>query len=813
MPKFIQQYLGFIQKYRWLVLLVSISFSASGLYLGSKFTIKADLMDLLPHDFQTVKSLKKVSEVTGGIGYLVAVAEGPDRKKNLAYLEKFSEAAEKDQDVLYVDFKVPSEFIERNGILWISLKDLKTIEQDLMIRIDYFRKKYLSLLPEELGDPPPFKTRKLMKNLETELSKSPYHEERNGQIVISIIKPTFDSSDITRTQALVDRMNFLATDIAKLYPEVEYSFTGMYDMKLSQMNTLLRDSTRATIFTVIGVTLAMLIFYRSPKAIFISLSPLIIGLIWTIGVNYFLVGHMNLISSFFISVLLGIGIDYNLQIYSRFKEEYLKSRDYMESLTITFLTTGKATLFGAFTTLFVFIILIFSNFLAFHETGILATVGIVMVFLSLVINMPLMVFIMKPSFSMFKKDHEREETEKDFSVRFMTWIFNRKGLIIAIFAIFIAAGGFFQKHMKFEYDFLALEDVTSPSRIKWHELSTTFNFNLIPAIVMVDSLEKLDQIRAILRKKDNTNEQFYAKHMSILDFYPYPNDDLVYRVNTVNHIRQMLVKNINSLSESDQISIKKYLNYLYPRPTSLEEYPKSILNALMGNDNGKPVYFYLVYPPPDIGLGLEAIEFAEKLKKLGDEAGFDLHLTSDSILLEEILNLVMNEGRIILPASFLAIFILVFISFKSLKKTVIIMAPLVLGLYFLGAFMGLTNLVFEHGLTFNYLNAIGIPILLGTGVDYSIHIFHRLEETLKDSKLTRVQQWRKIVETSTALLICSITTIIGFSSMFLARFVGLKSIAWVGVSGITIILIVSSILMPALFFTFFGKTSSEKKND
>jgi hypothetical protein len=49
--------------------------------------------------------------------------------------------------------------------------------------------------------------------------------------------------------------------------------------------------------------------------------------------------------------------------------------------------------------------------------------------------------------------------------------------------------------------------------------------------------------------------------------------------------------------------------------------------------------------------------------------------------------------------------------------------------------------------------------------------------------------------------------------MFLARFVGLKSIAWVGVSGITIILIVSSILMPALFFTFFGKTSSEKKND
>jgi len=793
-----------IERWKYLLLVLSFSLTGVSVYFTAKLGIKADLLELLPSHFETVKSLHKISRLIGGIGYLTVVVEGPNRADNIAFVEKFSETAKLDTDVVYVDYKYPVTFLEKNAILWLPLDDIKLMHDDLFARISYFRKRAISLLPDELGPPPSFRTKKLMLDMEKKISSTPYHENSTGTFLITIIKPRVDSTDIAFTKVFCDRMREMGNGIKKEYPGVSFEFTDIYQMKYSQIEQLSRDLFVATLFTVFGVSLVLFIFFRSPKAIVIAGYPLVSGIIWALALNYFLVGHVNIISSFFVSVLIGVGIDYSIQIYSRFKEEYEKTPDYQIALYKSFITTGKGTLFGALTTLAVFVILIFSSFLTFKETGILGTMGIVLIFISILIHLPLMTFLLKPKFRWFKKS--KVEEKNSLSVKLIGFIFYKRWAIVFGTIGFLFIGSFFLTSNKFEYDFTALENSDYPARIKWDQIIKEFKIYLRPSIIMVESMDDLVKIRAHLNKMQEEGNEYISRHFSILDFYTYPQSGLKERMSLIDDTRNLLLKNMGNMAREDREKVQKYMKYLSPEVTDLDEYPRSIKNSFFVNKDGKRYYFYQIFPPPDVSMGLKAMMFGREIKKIVKDLDIKADIASDVILLDEILTLVITEGEFILPVAILTIFLLIIWLFRSLKKALIVMLPLALGIYFLASAQGLSNIIFSDGISLNYLNVVVIPILFGVGIDYSIHIYHRLEEVFEHYEKSQEERWHEVVRTAYTLLISAITTVTGFASLFLANYVGLRSIAWVAVLGNIFILLVSSLFLPALFFILHGKS-------
>ncbi|MES0490155.1 MAG: MMPL family transporter [Leptospirales bacterium] len=794
------RFLHFIKEKRFYIFFLSMMLTVLSGFLASRLTIKADLLELLPDHFDSVQSLKKISALTGGLGYMIVVFESDNAEQNIEFLEEYSERAKSDPDILYVNHKNPSEFIQKNGILWLPLEDLKRMRDDLNNRINYYRKKALSLLPEELGPPPPFHTQALLKDLEEKVKTSPYHQSKDGKMLLSVLKPTIDSNNIGLTKNLILRMTTLKDELAVKYPEVTVHFTGMYPMKRSQIKALEADLLIASLFTVIGVSLSLLFFFRSPKAILIVLFPLVTSLVWTLGINYLLIGHVNLISSFFVSVLLGLGIDYSLQVYSRFKEEYLKNQDYIRAIFISFITTGKGTLFGALTTFGVFFVLIFSDFLTFKETGVLASVGILMILLSIVIHLPILVYFTKPSFSYFK-NQKTDDHERRFSIRLMSAINRHKLGIIRVSGLLILAGVFILPYNRFQYDFSKIENRNTAPRLMWERLTHAFDYSWRPAVASVNSLDDLDKLRDYLNSDEAAKNPMLNRHVSMLNFFPYPKHDLSLRVRTVHSIRSKLLKSMPSLKPGDRAQVQKYLQYLNPKPTDLENYPRSIKNAFMGkNAEGETVYFCQIYPISTLGNGLNAFEHARWLKALPEKAGIDMTISSDIIILEDILNLVVSEGKIILPIALLIVILLIYILFRSVWKTILVLSPLIVGLYTAAVILGFSNIISPVGISLNYLNVVAIPILLGVGIDFSIHIFHRIEEAFGKKNKPLKNKWKDIVQTAQALGVSAITTIIGFSSLFLASYNGLRSIAWVSVIGIMVILVTSSVLMPAMFF-------------
>lgn len=95
------------------------------------------------------------------------------------------------------------------------------------------------------------------------------------------------------------------------------------------------------------------------------------------------------------------------------------------------------------------------------------------------------------------------------------------------------------------------------------------------------------------------------------------------------------------------------------------------------------------------------------------------------------------------------------------------------------------------GLSWNFLNIAATPLLLGTGLDYTIHILLAMRRNGGDLQAV----WNG---TGKAVLFCGVSTAIGFGSLAFASIDALASLGKVAVLGILIVMGVSVLLLPGL---------------
>ncbi|MBN2536347.1 MAG: MMPL family transporter [Spirochaetales bacterium] len=134
---------------------------------------------------------------------------------------------------------------------------------------------------------------------------------------------------------------------------------------------------------------------------------------------------------------------------------------------------------------------------------------------------------------------------------------------------------------------------------------------------------------------------------------------------------------------------------------------------------------------------------------------------------------------------FLSVFVFLLLTFRSLKYTLFATVPLVVGMiWMLGAYP-------LFGLKMNMVNVIIIPLVIGMGIDFGIHIAHRYK-TEGDIETT----YRY---TGKGVFLSALTTMIGFGSLSLVgSFPSIASLGSILFFGITACLLTTLIILPAL---------------
>ncbi len=132
------------------------------------------------------------------------------------------------------------------------------------------------------------------------------------------------------------------------------------------------------------------------------------------------------------------------------------------------------------------------------------------------------------------------------------------------------------------------------------------------------------------------------------------------------------------------------------------------------------------------------------------------------------------------------ILILVFlaIDFRTLGPVLLTFVPLVCGTIWM---LGLMNV---FGLQLNYANMMGVPLILGIGVDSGVHLAHRAMQGVTPTYL--------LSTTGRAVLLSSMTSLMGMGSMLFGTHGGVQSFGLLLVIGVASCLVASLVVVPAI---------------
>jgi predicted exporter len=164
-------------------------------------------------------------------------------------------------------------------------------------------------------------------------------------------------------------------------------------------------------------------------------------------------------------------------------------------------------------------------------------------------------------------------------------------------------------------------------------------------------------------------------------------------------------------------------------------------------------------------------------------------LTGANVVGTEIKRLFRTDAIIALALGLVLVAVLLSLDFRSLRLTVFGMLQLAVGVLWMVALMSVA------GIQMNFVNAFATTMILGVGIDYGIHLIHRIWE---ERSLTSFG----VLETGKAVVMAALTNVAGFGAVALSNYPGVASMGKVCLFGTACCLATSLTLLPALLKLF-----------
>jgi predicted exporter len=318
----------------------------------------------------------------------------------------------------------------------------------------------------------------------------------------------------------------------------------------------------------------------------------------------------------------------------------------------------------------------------------------------------------------------------------------------------------------FEYDFSRLRDLTALREggpAWWDErVDDLFGDHLTPTVLLArDEAEARAIARAVEQHRRAHPDGLVGPVLSVATVVP---EDQAEKLPVLREIRALATpENLAFLPPDRRLALERALPPADLRPFEAKDLPEQLRRQLTEKDGriGTPV---LVRPSGrmDVWDGRDMVRFRDELRAIPLPEGTPA--ASWLLLMADVLTLIARDGP---RATFLAlacVVLLVIVAFGLGKRSerrgadaIWILVALAVGVTW---FLGLAAAL---GLRLNMLDFIALPITFGIGVDYATNILQRGRLHPEGGIVGAVRT------TGGAVTLCSVTTIIGYSSLVIAR--------------------------------------------
>ncbi|HPS31026.1 MAG TPA: MMPL family transporter [bacterium] len=809
----VKKMIMFSEKYSGVILFFfSLLFVFELVYLKNHLVIDSDLKALFRGDNQTVKDLLELDERMGGYSTVMVVAKSEDFKNNLRFFTDFKDKVEKSPLVRFVEMENDIEYLEKRALLFLSVEELKSIHEKLAEKIRKEISNNLALNEESSSsvnlnqkeETLDLEIDKIIHRIEAEKLKyniSRYFTAEDGRFMAIKIRPVAGDTSIEQTKQIIGYLNTVKNELNPASYNINVEVGGDFQNKLDETKAVSRDVFSTLGLCVFLLCVTIIFYFRSFLALFVILIPLSIGVVSGVVTTQIIVGEFNIISAFSFSMLYGLGIDFGIHLLSRYAEEKESGLTRQDALIKTYKSTVPSIFSGMATTAAAFFSLLFLEFKGFADFGLVGGVGVLTSFIFIVIIFPFLIIFFEKHFN-FKTN----PVKITFFKTGFNFLRKHRSLSLTVFSIVMTGCLLLFPFVKFEYNMgnLSFPHKNNPDTIIFKYRAAMNNekkdlmSETLPAYILTDSLEETADVKNVVEKLIKDQNQYKIKTeriMSIYNFVPEKQDEKIAVIKKIERI----VKNKKNLFSPEMVEkIDKSIIPLLEIPgrIEMEKLPDWIIDKFKERDGT-----YGKITSVNFGGGKSNIKNVSEIKKLyGTIKGKlkDYKIRASYLLLADIKNVIDNEVPRAAILSFIAVLITVFIQFRSVFSSLIVLFSLISG------FILMFGWVSIFGIELNLFSAIVIPTIVGIGIDCSIHIFNRFEKEGNENPENI------LMRTGSAVFFSSFTTLIGFFSMLTAQHRGLKSIGVLASVGITSVTVISIFILP-LFLSILAEKHKKKE--
>jgi len=792
----------------WTGFVITFLAVKSASHLGVSTQIEA----LMPQGTQTVQTLNAALRKTGSFAsiQIVATSDNPDTAQ--AFIEEVKDDIDRYDWVKSSQFSEDVSVLEEHKLLLLSYDELLTLEADINEAYPVIVAKEIS---KALGSEVTFTLRddNVSGNSNTELNKNRLEELQNnisaapetdryfkspdGKTIVLVVWPKPGLDALADAKRMVDDSNDVVRRVMTKdgFEVVVPGVAGRIANKVAQFDAIIGDLKIGLLTSITLIALLIGWSYRSVIALPLILIPLSVGIIWTMGMVAQTIGGLNLITVFLTLILFGLGIDFGIHNFSRYREERRNGHSSEMAIAIVIRQTGGASLIAALTTASAFFSLMLTEFRAFTEFGFIAGMGIVLTFLSMYSIFPALAV----AFERLGWRADKIKTSNFPRVEALPLInpLKHRKLVLRAGAVLVLFCVIFAPQIEFERNIKNLE-AKQPTELvtATQSVGKVFSDSHDRAIIVVETIKELEAIDEYFNRliASDTDTPTINKVTSLLDFVP-SQDNQRKRLEVIRRLEKR-AESLQALNPDQYETTKRYLTI---NDLNVADIPQALRTTFLGTQV-EPGYLMYVYNSVSMDDSRTAKLFYDDAAQL-NVGGNTYYSASEGFIFVEMIALMKADAIKAISLVTLTTAILVFIFVRSFRATwTVLLAPL-LGVLVTIAVMG------AFGPTLSIMNMVILPSLIGIAVDNAIHIFHRFELEGEDADIPKIMN-----STGRAAVLTTLTTLIGFGGMITASMGGLRSMGILAIIGFTSCLIMTWVLLPILLQFYHDARQTKEPN-
>jgi len=639
-------------------------------------------------------------------------------------------------------------------------------------------------------------------------------------VLVALRHKATDSERIDSIRALREHLDALRSE--PMFAVVQAGITGIPVLEADETAQSTRDGTQAGVLSLLAIVALMLVAYRGVVIPLLATASLLIGVAWAFAWATIAVGHLQLLSVTFATMLLGLGIDVAIHIIARVELVHPSHDDMRETIARVFRGVGPGIVTATLTVAVGAGAMALTPFSGVAEMGIIAAGGIALCTVAIMSTLPAMLMLLKDPARRLRARVGGES--KPFLGRLGAAMHSHPRIIVAVACLLGLASLWGARSVGYDTDLQNLMPTGSESvhwqrrleqddaRSVWHAVvlakdsaearELSLRLLALPEVGEVGGAGMLFQSgRDLVLKRrlleSLPGDEFYK---SELGETPEPRPDLLRKVcvslgEAYKKADSSLASAADTLAglpdESLLLAMNVYennrerlastlLSLRDAAPVPPEQLPKALKDTMIAPDGS---LLLRVYPKETAGGVLSS-------ERLGPFAravlGAVPNATGPTVQIFESTRLITAAYRDAALYALVAIVLVLLIDFRHLGDAACALIPVLLGAALLLGTMD------AAGIALNLANLIVMPLIVGIGVGCGVHAVRRWRLQPSDPPPGLAGG------SGRAVTLTTLTTVIGFATLILGEHRGIRSLGLVMSLGLVLVWAVTIFVLPAV---------------